>query len=89
MAAALPLDPPLERMGDSWDALDGSLWGGFHTIAETRVAILWPDALTLADADPAAYEVALSIFSALTHGLRNPEYLGGGSPTTVAVAIGT
>ena len=50
---------------------------------------MWQDALTPADADPAAYEVALSIFSKLARSLRNPEYLGGGPPTTVAVAIGT
>jgi hypothetical protein len=45
--------------------------------------------LTLADADPTAFEAAVSIFSALTESLRNPAYLGGGPPTTVAVVLGT
>ena len=89
VVATFPLDPPLRRASDVWEALDDSLWGGLDSLPETQVAILWPDALTLADADPAAYEVALSILSRIAQTLRNPECLGGGSPTTVAVAIGT
>lgn len=89
VVATFPLDPPLERMGDSWDALADSLWGGLDALPETQVAILWPDPLTLADGDPAAYEIAMSILADLTQSLRNPDLLGGGSPTTVAVAVGT
>ena len=89
VVAAFPLDPPLERVSDMWDALDDSLWGGLDALPETQVAILWPRALALADADPAAYEIALSILSGLSESLRNPEYLGGRSPTTVVVVIGT
>jgi barstar (barnase inhibitor) len=76
VVATFPLDPPLQR--DVWDALDDSLWGGLDTLPETQVAILWPDALTLADAHPAAHEVALSTLTGLTRSLRNAEHLGGG-----------
>jgi Barstar (barnase inhibitor) len=89
VVATFPLDPPLQRVRNVWDALDDSLRGGLDTLPETQVAILWPDALTLADADPAAYEVALSILTGLTRSLRNAEHLGGGLPTTVAVVIGS
>jgi hypothetical protein len=71
-----------------WDALEDSLWQGLAELSDAHVAILWPDALTLADADPAAYEVALSIFSELTNSLRDADVLGGLPSTTVSVAIG-
>jgi hypothetical protein len=87
--AALPLDPPLTRAADVWEALDDSLWGGLDSLPDTQVAILWPDALKLADADPATYEVALDILAGLTRSLRNPDYVAGGPTTTVAVVIGT
>jgi hypothetical protein len=88
MVATFPLDPPLSRERDSWDALYDSLFGGLDALPDTQVAILWPEPLALADGDPAAYEIAVSILAALTQDLSDPENLGGDPPTTVVVALG-
>jgi hypothetical protein len=63
--------------------------GVHHATVDVKVAILRPDAQRLANTHRAAYEIAVSILSGLTESLRNPEYLAGGPPTTVAVALGT
>ena len=89
VTATLPLDPPLARARDVWEALDDSLWQGLHDLPDDQVAVLWPDAGILAEADPDAYEVVLGIFTALSRGLMDSAYIADGPETTLAVVIGT
>lgn len=86
--SVLPLDPPLQRISDSWDALDDSLWGGLDDLPSDRIAILWPDPLRFSERDPEGYEIALSILSDLPRSLADPEATAG-DPTQLTVIVGT
>jgi hypothetical protein len=86
----LPLDPPLFGIGQGryvWDALSDSLWEGLHEIPERRIAILWPDAARLSEADPVAHETALSVLDDVSRSLTDSEATVG-RPKDVAVVIG-
>src|SRR4051794_22545391 len=59
---ALRLDPSLSGRVN-WDGLLDSLVGGLATCSIDRVVITWADPLTLADAEPRAYETALAVLT--------------------------
>ena len=72
-----PLDPPLVRGEDSWDALTDSLRGGLLGVDAEWIVIVWPDPWMLADGDREAGRVAVEILSDLPVELADPEITGG------------
>jgi len=72
-----PLNPPLERVADSWDALSDSMFGGLTDLDEARVVIAWDDPDVLAEGDPEASRIALAILSGLPDEVANPEFTAG------------
>ena len=60
--AVLPLDPPL--IGSrSWDAMSDSLWEGLYALPDRRIAILWPNARTMASAASSDFKMALDLLT--------------------------
>jgi hypothetical protein len=82
-----PLNPPLQRVTDNWDALSDSMFGGLGDIDEPLAVIAWVDPSTLASADPEASRIALDILSTLPKDLANPEFTAG-FPKDLAVLLG-
>jgi hypothetical protein len=70
---ALPLNPPIHGNG-SWDALLDSLREGIYELNEPLVLLLWTGAADLASADPKGYQNALSVLTAVSEDLADPEY---------------
>jgi Barstar (barnase inhibitor) len=73
----LPMNPPLMRITDSWDALDDSLGGGLLDVEEPWIAIAWEDPDALAAADPESGRIAVEILSALPLDLLSPKFNAG------------
>jgi Barstar (barnase inhibitor) len=84
--ALLPFDPPW--YGRSWDAFDDSLWEGLYELPERLIAILWPDATTLAGSDPKTYEMVLDCLEDVSEGLADAKATVG-NPKDLAVVVGT
>lgn len=80
------LDPPVLR-NSNWDALDDSLWEGLHTIGAERIALIWPDATTMAERDPRGYEIAIQILTNLPRSLGDDE-LTVGEPKQLSIIVG-
>jgi hypothetical protein len=85
VCAVLPLNPPLMRMRDSWDALSDSVWGGLADVDESRLAIVWADCARLADAGAHAFRIATEILASLPGDLANPEFNVGVSKDVTVV----
>jgi hypothetical protein len=69
----LPLNPPIKG-SSSWDALLDSLREGIYELSEDLVVLLWTGAPDLAAADPKGYQNALSVLTAVSEDLADPEY---------------
>jgi hypothetical protein len=87
VAATMLLDPPLGP-NHVWDALRDSLWEGLSELPDERVAIAWPDALALADADPASFETAVAILNDLIRSLAD-SMATQRPPKAVSIIIGS
>ena len=87
IASTMPLDPPLGG-GLKWDALSDSLWEGVSKLPDPRIAIVWPDALTLADADPQTFETALGVLADVCRSLADREATLG-AVKEVSVIVGS
>lgn len=83
----LPMNPPLMRVKDSWDALNDSLGGGLLDLDEPSIVIAWEDPDALAAADPESGRIAVEILSALPRDLLNPK-INAGFPKRVTVLLG-
>jgi hypothetical protein len=88
ICGSLPLDPPLMRVTDVWDALHDSLSGGLMEVDEPRIVIVWHDSETLIQADPDAGRIALEILSELPRTLCDAD-LTAGCTKEVVVLLGT
>lgn len=73
--AALPLDPPLAGSG-SWDAMSDSLWQGLHALPCSHIAILWPNASSMAAMAPADFDLALCVLGDVADQLADPRVCG-------------
>jgi len=69
VAATLPLDPPLHRVHDVWDALADSLWEGLHELGVDEVVILWSGSDNLRAADPDEFGIACDVMRDLAGSL--------------------
>src|SRR6185369_17932989 len=58
IVATVPLEPPLARVRDVWDALSDSLESGLIDAPASAMAIVWRNPLLLKERDPDAYRVA-------------------------------
>ena len=85
--SVFPLNPPLARDHDNWDALRDSVWGGLDDLDATHVVVIWPDPWMLADLDPEAGAIAAEILSELP-ALADAE-LTDGQPKAVTTILGT
>jgi hypothetical protein len=81
----LPLDPPLGG-AESWNALADSLFGGLCVLPEQCIAIVWPNAYMMAKTAPPEFDIAMSVFVDLAHGLGNPRFTRG-EPKNVVVVV--
>lgn len=81
----LPLDPPVVG-SRSWDALSDSLWEGLHALSDRRIAILWPNARTMARKSSADFETALDILTDVVTLLGDPRATVG-KPKEVALVV--
>lgn len=70
--STLPLDPPLVG-SSSWEALADSLWEGLLGCEARRIAIVWQGTATMAKADAAAFQMALTVLSDVASLLANPQ----------------
>jgi Barstar (barnase inhibitor) len=77
VCAVLPMNPPLMRASESWDALSDSVWGGLGDLDESRLVIVWADSEPLARSDPDAFGIAVDILASLPADLANPEFNAG------------
>lgn len=84
--ALFPFDPPWH--GRSWDAFTDSLWEGLLNLPEGRLAILWPDATTLAYSDPKTSGMVLLCLGDVSDDLADAEATVG-NPKDLAVVVGT
>lgn len=66
----LPLDPPLHS-NRSWDALEDSLWAGLHSLGESRIVMVWPDAFEMEVHSPKDFAIAENILSELPPSLAD------------------
>jgi hypothetical protein len=83
--ATLPLDPPV--IGSrSWDALSDSLWEGLYALPEQRIAILWPNARTMARTASSDFETALNVLTDVVTLLADPRATNG-NPKEVALVV--
>jgi len=85
MRATLPLDPPVVG-SHSWDALSDSLWEGLHALPDQRIAILWPNARTMARAASSDFEMALNVLTDVASLLADPRATAG-KPKEVALVV--
>jgi hypothetical protein len=85
-AQSLPLNPPLVRHRDNWDALSDSIWGGIGDVASDRVGIVWPSASVMARSDPEGYAVAIDVLAGLPASLADPA-LTAGDPEKLVVVV--
>lgn len=79
----LPLDPPLHS-NRSWDALADSLWAGLHSLEESRIVMVWPDAVGMEVHSPKDFAIAEDILSALPSSLADTK-LTVGAPKQLLV----
>jgi len=86
--SVLPMNPPLQRVNDVWDALDDSLGGGFLDRDDPLAVIVWEDPETLAEADPESGRIAVEILSGLPSDLLNPAF-NAGFTRRVVVLLGS
>ena len=70
---SLPQDPELGPT-PNWDALSDSVSRGIDKLAVERVAIVWPAAERLAEADSDAYRVAREILTELVFQRADPKF---------------
>jgi hypothetical protein len=84
-----PLDPPLARLRDVWDALYDSLSAGLLDVPAAKIAILWPDAYRLALSEPESHEIATEILGELAEVLRHGEWTDDGKPKEISLLLGT
>jgi hypothetical protein len=89
VVSTFPLDPPLVRFRDVWDALDDSLSAGLLDVKARKLAVLWPDAFRLALAEPDEYEIATEILGKLAESLSHGEWTNDGEPKEIVVVLGT
>ncbi len=83
-----PLNPPLGRDDDNWEALRDSIWSGLDDLGDVSVVIIWPDPWMLADFDPEAGAIAAEILSELPEDLADAE-LTEGRERAVTTILGT
>jgi hypothetical protein len=81
----LPLDPPVVGC-DSWDALSDSLWEGLYALADRRIAVVWPNARTMASVAAADFEMALNVLRDVA-GLLADERATRGHPKEVSIIV--
>jgi len=80
-----PLDPPVYS-SYSWDALEDSIWGGIDALDVARVVIIWPQSRVMAEAAPADFEIAISVWEDLANSLNDKEATVG-RPKEVCVVL--
>lgn len=83
--ATLPLDPPVVG-ARSWDALSDSLWEGLYALPDQRIAILWPNARTMARTASSDFETALNVLTDVVSLLADPRATVG-RPKEVAIVV--
>lgn len=88
VVATFPLDPPLARVQDVWDALYDSLNAGLLDVPATMLAILWPDSYRLALSEPEYYNSAAYILGALGDVLSHGQWTNDGKPKQIRVILG-
>jgi hypothetical protein len=81
----LPLDPPIVS-DRSWDALSDSLWEGLHNLDSDKIAIIWPGAEEMANAQKEDFEIAASVLSDVSELLVDVEATVG-DPQKVLVLL--
>jgi hypothetical protein len=69
----LPQDPPLSG-NVNFDALVDSLWGGFDSLGEEKVAIVWHNSNSIINHDKVKFEILLECFEELGNSLMLEEY---------------
>jgi Barstar (barnase inhibitor) len=69
----LPQDPPLSG-NINFDALVDSLWGGFDSLGEEKVAIVWYNSNSIINHDKVKFEILLECFEELGNSLMLEEY---------------
>jgi hypothetical protein len=67
--SVFPMNPPLARDHENWDALTDSLRGGLDDLDARQVVIVWPDPWLLAEFDAEAGRIATEILSRLPEDL--------------------
>jgi hypothetical protein len=75
--AALPLDPPLHRDSENWDALNDSLWAGLHSLRTPGSIIVWSGFDLLKNNSNSDFEIALGVFGSIANTISDPKYGGG------------
>lgn len=83
--AALPLDPPIERLV-SWDALEDSIWEGLMEIPAKRIAVLWLDFNVFHRAAPTEAKLFSELLEGISASLANPQFAAG-TPKQVAIVL--
>ncbi len=83
--ATFPLDPPLVG-SRSWDAMSDSLWEGLYALPDQRIAILWPNARTMASAALPDFETAVNVLTDVATLLADPRATKG-NPKEVTVIV--
>jgi hypothetical protein len=70
IASVIPMDPPLSGKG-KWDALSDSLWGGLALSPDSKVLLIWKNAVVMARANPSDFETAKDILFEVAEPLSN------------------
>jgi hypothetical protein len=80
---SLPLDPPLGRFRDVWDAMSDSIFGGLAALDAERVAVIWPNAAQMAEQSPDEFSIAKEVLADAANALSAIDQ----SPTALLVVL--
>jgi hypothetical protein len=83
--ATCPLDPPLVR-DDVWDALSDSLWNGLDALAESAIAVIWPESAVMAEVAADDFSIARDILANISESIADSNATQG-QPKQIAVVL--